>query len=66
MNFRKILLAGSALALTVASATAQVNVVPQVGVTTGYLAKNTFSSSFYGVTLANAAALNGSIVWTEE
>ncbi len=31
-----------------APASAQVNVVPQVGLTTGYLAKTTYSSSFFG------------------
>src|SRR6266481_343645 len=31
-----------------APASAQVNVVPQIGLTTGYLAKTTYSSSFFG------------------
>src|SRR6266436_7880947 len=32
-----------------APASAQVNVVPQTGVTTGYLAKQTYSSAFFGL-----------------
>lgn len=35
MNFRNLILAGSALALVAASAAAQVNVVPQAGLTVG-------------------------------
>lgn len=44
MNFRKFFLAGSALALTVASATAQVNVVPQAGLITSVLKKSSYSA----------------------
>jgi hypothetical protein len=32
-----------------APASAQINTVPQVGLTTGYLAKNTYSSAFFGL-----------------
>lgn len=46
----KRLMIGVALAATLASAAlAQVNTVPQVGVTTGYAAKNTYSSAFFGL-----------------
>jgi hypothetical protein len=41
---------GAALAaLFATSALSQVNVVPQVGLTTGYLSKITFSSAFFGL-----------------
>lgn len=38
-----------ALAALAAPALAQVNVVPQVGLTTGYLPKQTYSSAFFGL-----------------
>ena len=44
MNFRKLFLAGSALALTVALATAQVNTVPQMGLITSILKKSSYSA----------------------
>lgn len=44
----KLALLGAAM-LAVSPASAQVNSVPQVGVTTGYLAKNTYSSAFFGL-----------------
>lgn len=46
---RKFLLSTVAAFLAVASASAQVNTVPQVGLTTGYLPKNTYSSAFFGL-----------------
>src|SRR5437879_6044179 len=50
---RKLLLL---LTLVAASpAVAQVNVVPQVGITTGYLAKTTYSSAFFGLVPAASA-----------
>ena len=52
---KRILLGSVALALSASMALAQVNAVPQTGVTLGYLAKNTFSSSFYGLAPASSA-----------
>lgn len=49
---KKILLLGTAalgVALVATSLSAQVNVVPQVGVTFGYVAKVTYSSAFVGL-----------------
>lgn len=46
---RKVLLGIIASALAASAALAQVNVVPSVGLTTGYLAKQTFSSAFFGL-----------------
>lgn len=47
-KFFKLALLGAAL-FAAAPASAQVNSVPQTGVTTGYLAKNTYSSAFFGL-----------------
>lgn len=52
--FGKAALGGVALLATLVPALAQVNVVPQVGVQTGYLAKTTYSAAFFG--LAPAAS----------
>ena len=41
---RKLIFVGSALALSVVSATAQVNTVPQVGVATAVVTRNTYSA----------------------
>ncbi len=47
---KKLLLAATALGLlALGPAGAQVNYVPQIGVTTGYLPKVTYSSSFFGL-----------------
>ena len=46
---KRILLAALGLLALGGSAIAQVNVVPQVGLTTGYYAKVTYSSAFYGL-----------------
>jgi hypothetical protein len=45
---KRLLLAGIALVGILALANAQVNFVPQPGITSGYFAKNTYSSSFFG------------------
>lgn len=42
---RKLIFVGSALALSVVSATAQVNTVPQVGVATAVVTRNTYSAT---------------------
>lgn len=55
MNFRKLFLAGSALALTVASATAQVNVVPQMGLITSILKKSSYSAVALALPPASSA-----------
>lgn len=52
---KRILLSALGLLALGASASAQINAVPQVGVTTGYLAKTTYSSSFYGLVPASSA-----------
>lgn len=44
----KLALLGAAM-LAVSPASAQVNSVPQTGLTTGYLAKSTYSSAFFGL-----------------
>ena len=49
MSPKKLLLSGVALLILGGPTAAQVNVVPQVGVATGYLAKTTYSSAFYGL-----------------
>jgi hypothetical protein len=49
MHMMKRLMIGVALAATLASAALAQNTVPQVGITTGYQAKNTYSSSFFGL-----------------
>ena len=46
---KRFLLASVALAFTAGVASAQVNVVPQVGVTSGYVPKATYSSAFVGL-----------------
>jgi hypothetical protein len=46
---RKALLGIIASALAATAALAQVNVVPQVGVTSAYLGKQTYSSAFFGL-----------------
>src|SRR5882672_10108794 len=46
---RKLLFGIIALALAATAALAQVNVVPQVGVTSAYLARQTYSSAFFGL-----------------
>lgn len=46
---RRLLLALLASLAFAGAASAQVNAVPQVGLTTGYLAKTTFSSAFFGL-----------------
>ncbi len=45
----KRFLLGTAFALAASAAFAQVNVVPQVGVTSGYIGKQTFSAAFIGL-----------------
>lgn len=54
MNFRNLILAGSALALVAASAAAQVNVVPQAGLITNILKNPTYAA--YSVGLVPAAS----------
>jgi hypothetical protein len=49
MTLKKLLLGAVAGALFASSAVAQVNFVPQVGVTSGYGAKATYSSAFFGL-----------------
>lgn len=49
MSFKKLLLAGAALLALGGVASAQVNAVPQIGLTTGYLPKVTYSSAFFGL-----------------
>ena len=44
-----------ALGLGFGPALAQVNTVPQTGLTTGYLAKNTYTAAFVGLTPASSA-----------
>lgn len=46
---KKLLLSALGLLALGAAALAQVNVVPSVGLTTGYLPKNTYSSAFFGL-----------------
>jgi hypothetical protein len=46
---RKLLLAGVAIAALCGVAASQVNVTPQFGLTSGYYAKNTYSSAFFGL-----------------
>jgi hypothetical protein len=46
---KRFLLAAIGLAALCGSASAQINFVPQPGVTSGYYAKNTFSSAFFGL-----------------
>jgi hypothetical protein len=46
---RKLLLAGVAIAALCGVAASQVNFVPQPGITSGYLAKTTYSSAFFGL-----------------
>jgi hypothetical protein len=46
---KRLLLAGIALVGILALANAQVNFVPQPGITSGYFAKNTYSSAFFGL-----------------
>jgi hypothetical protein len=46
---KKLLLSSVAFALAASSAFAQVNFVPQQGVTAGYYFKQTYSSAFYGL-----------------
>jgi len=48
MNMKKLLALSMAWALSTAPAFAQVNTVPQLGLTTGYLPKVTYSSAFFG------------------
>jgi hypothetical protein len=45
---KKLLLAGAALLALASGASAQVNVVPQPGLGTGYVPKVTYSSAFFG------------------
>jgi len=52
---RKFSLALFALALAASAAFSQVNVVPQIGITTGYLPKNTYSAGFIGLVPAASA-----------
>jgi hypothetical protein len=49
MKLRHALLGCVAYAGAASAALAQVNAVPQVGLTTGYLAKVTYSSAFFGL-----------------
>ena len=46
---KRLLLTALALVALATSALAQVAFTPQVGVTSGYLAKNTYSSAFFGL-----------------
>ena len=46
---KRLFLAALGLVASATIALAQVNVVPQVGLTTGYLARQTYSSSFVGL-----------------
>lgn len=52
---KRFLLASVALALSAGVALAQVNVVPQVGVVSGYVPKQTFSAVFIGLVPAASA-----------
>ncbi len=54
MSFKKFLLAGAALLTLGGALSAQVNLVPQVGVTTAYVRQNTYSAS--SVALVTAAS----------
>lgn len=58
MLHRKFLAAALAWGLAIAPipALAQVNTVPQVGLTTGYLGKTTYSASFFGLVPVTTAA----------
>lgn len=47
--FRKLLLASALLGVLAIPSVAQVNSVPQIGLTTGYLPKSTYSSAFFGL-----------------
>lgn len=47
--YKKALLAGAGLFALLSAAAAQVNTVPQVGVTSGYVAKVTYSAGFFGL-----------------
>ena len=46
---KKLLAASLAFGMAVSPAIAQVNAVPQVGLTTGYLAKTTYSATWFGL-----------------
>lgn len=46
---KKLLLIAALLGGLISPAVAQVNFVPQPGITSGYYAKNTFSSAFFGL-----------------
>ena len=52
---KRLLVSTLALTLAASAALAQTNVVPQTGLTTGYLAKNTYSSAFLGLASASSA-----------
>ncbi len=52
---KRLLLLGALVGVLATPAAAQVNAVPQVGLTTGYLAKVTYSSSFFGLVPAASA-----------
>lgn len=52
---KRILLSALGLLALGNAALAQVNAVPQVGLTTGYLAKTTYSSAFFGLVPASSA-----------
>jgi hypothetical protein len=49
MNRLRFLLVAALLGALCAPSAAQVNLVPQTGFTSGYLAKNTYSSAFFGL-----------------
>lgn len=52
---KRLLLAGCALIVSMGAASAQVNVVPQVGLVTSYLEKTTYSAGFVGLVPAASA-----------
>jgi hypothetical protein len=51
---RKLLLSGVALAILAGAAYGQVNVVPQIGVSSAYIKQNTYSASVIGLVVASA------------
>src|SRR5437879_13199191 len=48
-KLRKLLLSAAILGALSDPSVAQINVVPQTGITTGYLPKVTYSSAFFGL-----------------
>jgi hypothetical protein len=52
---KKLIVSALALTLAASAAIAQVNYVPQQGITSGYGFKNTYSSAFFGLASASSA-----------